>query len=184
MGFASDQHDPTSLLRLVAFLRSTTPGGAYIFAGAPSHWREGEGDADPDGRFHQLWRAVDCVSTCTARAHSGARAVQARVLTRELIWRVKISPWYVGRFASVEQADEWKNEMKRDVELLNAWDEHDGQVLGRSRGIDYAPVVVSRPPRIVLFVVSRRHSTLPTLLRYDPYPSSQGSPGSTSTRDR
>jgi hypothetical protein len=82
MGFASDNHDPTSLLRLVAFLRSTTPGGAYIFAGAPSHWREGEGDADPDGRFHQLWRAVDCVSA-VRRAHPPSGAVQARMLTRE-----------------------------------------------------------------------------------------------------
>ncbi len=62
MGFAHDQHDPVSLLRLIEWIRNVTPGGAYIFAGVPSHWRDGEGDADHNKKFFEVWQTVDCVS--------------------------------------------------------------------------------------------------------------------------
>jgi hypothetical protein len=62
MGFANDQHDPASLLSLIEWIRTVTPGGAYIFAGVPSHWRDSEEDADSDERFFEVWQAVDCVS--------------------------------------------------------------------------------------------------------------------------
>lgn len=62
MGMSHDQHDPASLLRLIKWIKEVTPGGAYIFAGMPSHWRTRDGDADAREEFAELWRNIDCVS--------------------------------------------------------------------------------------------------------------------------
>jgi len=63
MGMAHEKHDAPSLARLLEWIKDTTPQGAYIFAGSPSHWRTRDGDCDADPDFDRVWRKVDCVSS-------------------------------------------------------------------------------------------------------------------------
>lgn len=62
MGMKHEKHDPASLVRLLKWIQKITPGGVYIFAGTPSHWRTRDGDADADVAFDEVWQNVDCVS--------------------------------------------------------------------------------------------------------------------------
>jgi len=62
MGMAHEKHDVESLIRLLEWIKDTTPQGAYIFAGSPSHWRTRDGDCDADPNFDRVWQKVDCVS--------------------------------------------------------------------------------------------------------------------------
>lgn len=62
MGMSNDAHDVESLIRLVRWIKQVTPGGAYVFAGTPSHWRTRDGDCDTRPEFDALWAEVDCVS--------------------------------------------------------------------------------------------------------------------------
>lgn len=66
MGMSNDAHDVDSLIRLVRWIKQVTPGGAYVFAGTPSHWRTKDGDCDTRPEFDALWAEVDCVSPFSA----------------------------------------------------------------------------------------------------------------------
>lgn len=62
MGMSQEQHDVASLVRLIKWIKDVTPGGAYVFAGTPSHWRTRDGDCDTDPEFEEVWKVVDGVS--------------------------------------------------------------------------------------------------------------------------
>ncbi|KAJ9126229.1 hypothetical protein QFC24_001953 [Naganishia onofrii] len=106
MGMANDHHSPASLVRLMEWIQTVSPSGIYVFAGTPSHWRTRDGDCDPDPAFSEVWRKVQ-----------------------------NISPWYVGRFADVEGADEFRQRMAGDMRFLK--DEDAAHEIRR----DYTPVV-------------------------------------------
>lgn len=59
--------------------------------GTPTHWRTGEGDADRNSEFIQVWlNEFDA-----------------------------ISPWTIGRYSTEEEADNFaKTKMKGDLELI------------------------------------------------------------------
>ncbi|KAJ3809130.1 hypothetical protein F5876DRAFT_19019, partial [Lentinula aff. lateritia] len=111
-GFSKTRHDPDTIRAIVSFFRESTPGGVYIIAGVPTHWRTSDGDSNPNPAFLNLWlESFDA-----------------------------ISPWTVGRYRNEDDATRYSNEtMKADVELITAtnqiWP-------GPFRHVDYIPVVL------------------------------------------
>ncbi|KAJ8488759.1 hypothetical protein ONZ51_g3342 [Trametes cubensis] len=111
----SDAHHSPSMVRAVArFIRDNTPGGAYIMAGVPAHWRTSVMDADPDPEFVRVWlEEFDA-----------------------------ISPWTIGRYHDEESANRFEQEkIKGDVEFI---ERHNKQVESSQRTIrkiDYIPVI-------------------------------------------
>ncbi|KAF9261979.1 hypothetical protein L218DRAFT_945729 [Marasmius fiardii PR-910] len=90
-GFEGRNHTPALVRHVVESIRSMTPGGAYVMAGAPTYWRTATEDADRDPEFLDVW-----LNDFDA-----------------------ISPWMVGRLRNnqdVENFAEFK--MKQDIELL------------------------------------------------------------------
>lgn len=90
-GFDGRGHTPALVRAITQFFRNNTPGGVYIMAGTPTHWRTGEGDADRNPDFLQVWlNEFDA-----------------------------ISPWTVGRFSTEQEADNFaRTKMKSDLELI------------------------------------------------------------------
>ncbi|KAK7056928.1 hypothetical protein VNI00_002646 [Paramarasmius palmivorus] len=89
-GFAARNHDPDVVKVIVSYIRKTTPGGAYIIAGVPSHWRTSDGDADPNPEFLDLWlNEVDA-----------------------------ILPWTVGCYDDETQVNEYAERLEEDLRLL------------------------------------------------------------------
>ncbi|KIY43969.1 hypothetical protein FISHEDRAFT_22785, partial [Fistulina hepatica ATCC 64428] len=93
-GFHERNHTPELVARICEFIRANTPGGAYIVAGVPAHWRTAESDADRNSAFKEMW-----LSSFDA-----------------------ISPWTIGRYDTEAGADHFKEtKMKGDAELINEW---------------------------------------------------------------
>lgn len=115
-GFAERGHTPALVRDVVRALRALTPGGAlYVMAGAPAHWRTGQGDADPDPGFLDVWlNEFDA-----------------------------ISPWSVGRYADEDAADAFAREnVRKDMALLADGSRQRRGAGGMSaRKVDYVPVV-------------------------------------------
>lgn len=90
-GFDKAHHPPDVLRRIVRHLRSHTPGGAYIFAGTPTHWRLLRADSDPNPEWLDVWYGeVDA-----------------------------ISPWAVGRFHNEETiARFWEEKVRPDMKAV------------------------------------------------------------------
>lgn len=90
-GFDNSGHTPASVRAIANFFRSATPGGAYIMAGTPAHWRTAESDADRNPEFLDVWlNEFDA-----------------------------ISPWTVGRYGNEQEADDFaETKMKGDMELI------------------------------------------------------------------
>lgn len=90
-GFDNANHTPSIVRAITSFFRSATPGGAYIIAGTPAHWRTSESDADRNPEFVDVWlNEFDA-----------------------------ISPWTVGRYGNEGDADRFAEEkIKPDIELL------------------------------------------------------------------
>ncbi|KAF5338238.1 hypothetical protein D9758_012849 [Tetrapyrgos nigripes] len=99
-GFSDRGHTPELVRNIVRSIRSFTPGGAYIMAGAPTHWRKGEGDADPNPGFVDVYlNEFDC-----------------------------ISPWMVGRISKEEDSDHFLEHIQKpDMELLRKSHEEHGR---------------------------------------------------------
>ncbi|KXN86667.1 Mitogen-activated protein kinase kinase kinase ANP1 [Leucoagaricus sp. SymC.cos] len=57
MGFGSDGagHTPALVQSIAAMFRRITPGGIYIMAVVPAHWRTSDFDADPNPSFVDVW---------------------------------------------------------------------------------------------------------------------------------
>ncbi|KAG2361241.1 hypothetical protein BDR07DRAFT_1410155 [Suillus spraguei] len=90
-GFNHRNHSPQVVRSIVKFFRSSTPGGAYLMAGVPGHWRSSTSDSDPDPEFLRVW-------------------------TEEFD---ALSPWTVGRYGNEEEAERWGNEkVKQDFDFL------------------------------------------------------------------
>ncbi|KAL0565936.1 hypothetical protein V5O48_016081 [Marasmius crinis-equi] len=91
-GFANSSSDPQIIRAIVGYIRSTTPGGAYIVASTPTCWRTGDGDANSNPGFLDVWlNEFDA-----------------------------ISPWTVGAYNSEEEANAYaEGRMKEDIALLN-----------------------------------------------------------------
>ncbi|OSD05759.1 hypothetical protein PYCCODRAFT_1384775 [Trametes coccinea BRFM310] len=98
-GMSDAHHSPAMVRAVTRFIRDNTPGGAYIMAGVPAHWRTSVMDADPDREFVKVWlEDFDA-----------------------------ISPWTIGRYNSEEGADHFEQEkIKGDVELITQHNERQG----------------------------------------------------------
>ena len=91
LGFDNRGHTPALVRAITNYLRTVTPGGVYIMAGTPAHWRTAESDADRNPGFLDVW----------------------------LTEFDAISPWTVGRFTDEQGADHFaETRMKGDVELI------------------------------------------------------------------
>ncbi|THH17145.1 hypothetical protein EW146_g3615 [Bondarzewia mesenterica] len=99
-GFADSNHTPHQLRAITQFLRSTTPGGAYIMAGTPAHWRSSQSDADRNPEFVSTWmESFDA-----------------------------ISPWTVGRYSDQQSTDRFaEDRVKGDVEFIEKWEREKGR---------------------------------------------------------
>ena len=76
---------------IAGFFQSFTPGGVYLMAGTPGHWRTSTSDADRNPEFVQVW--TECFDA--------------------------ISPWTVGRYGNEEEADQWgQGRLKADADYL------------------------------------------------------------------
>ena len=97
----NDRHHTPELVRSIgAFFRSTTPGGVYLMAGVPGHWRTSTSDADRNPEFVPMWTDVFDA----------------------------ISPWTVGRYGNEEDADRWGEErVKPDADYLKKLGEETGK---------------------------------------------------------
>jgi hypothetical protein len=90
-GFNNRNHSPEVVRSIANFFRSSTPGGAYLMAGVPGHWRTSTSDSDRNPEFLRVW-------------------------TEEFD---ALSPWTVGRYGSEEDAERWgKEKVKPDFDLL------------------------------------------------------------------
>jgi hypothetical protein len=90
-GFNDRHHSPDLVRAITTFFRSSTPGGVYLVAGTPGHWRTSTSDADRNPGFLQVW--TECFDA--------------------------ICPWTVGRYGNEEEADRWGQErVKADAEYL------------------------------------------------------------------
>ncbi|KAG2361877.1 hypothetical protein BDR07DRAFT_1461174 [Suillus spraguei] len=90
-GFNGRNHSPEVVRSITNFFRSSTPGGAYLMAGVPGHWRTSVSDSDPDPEFLRVW-------------------------TEEFD---ALSPWTVGRYGNEEDAERWGSEkVKQDFDFL------------------------------------------------------------------
>lgn len=90
-GFSGRGHDPNVVRDIVRHLKTVTPGGAYVMAGAPTHWQTLTGDADPNPAFLDVWyHEFDA-----------------------------ISPWTIGRYNNEDAADRFVVEkVRKDMEAL------------------------------------------------------------------
>ncbi|KAH0590020.1 hypothetical protein H2248_000198 [Termitomyces sp. 'cryptogamus'] len=90
-GFENAGHTPALVRAITTYIRNVTPGGAYIMAGTPAHWRTATSDADRNPEFLDVWlNEFDA-----------------------------ISPWTVGRYGNEKEADNFaETKMKGDVELI------------------------------------------------------------------
>lgn len=90
-GFDNAGHTPALVRAITNFFRSSTPGGVYLFAGTPAHWRTAESDADRNSEFLDVWlNEFDA-----------------------------ISPWTVGRYKNEQDAFQFaESKMKGDMELI------------------------------------------------------------------
>jgi hypothetical protein len=90
-GLESSNHSPAVVAAVLTFLRQNTPGGTYLIAGTPAHWRTSSRDADRNPAFLDVWlNEFDA-----------------------------ISPQSVGHFSDERGADAFaKDVLKPDVELL------------------------------------------------------------------
>ncbi|KAK7019734.1 hypothetical protein VNI00_017974 [Paramarasmius palmivorus] len=90
-GFNERHHTPDVVKSITNFIRQNTPGGAYIMAGTPTHWRTATEDADRNPEFLDVWlNEFDA-----------------------------ISPWMVGRLRNNVDVDTFADyTMKFDIELL------------------------------------------------------------------
>ncbi|KAH7923764.1 hypothetical protein BV22DRAFT_1196461 [Leucogyrophana mollusca] len=99
-GFNDRNHSPAVVRAIVSFFRSATPGGVYIVAGTPAHWRTSVSDADRNPEFVDVWlNEFDA-----------------------------ICPWTVGRYGNEDDADRFAEEkIKGDVDLLKKRAEEGGK---------------------------------------------------------
>ena len=113
-GFADTRHQPQTIRNVANYIRNNTPGGAYVIAGVPAHWRTSNSDADTNPEFVNVWlEEFDA-----------------------------ISPWTIGRYNSLEGADRFAEEkIKGDLELNNKRNELFEAGTSGKRKIDYMPVV-------------------------------------------
>lgn len=113
-GFSGSGHDPAVVRAITSFVRNNTPGGAYIMAGTPAYWRTSDNDADTNPEFRNTWlEEFDA-----------------------------ISPWTIGRYRSMDEADQFdQRNIKGDVELIRQRNEEAQMGQPERRHIDYIPVI-------------------------------------------
>ena len=93
-GFHERNHSPELVRAVTSFFRNSMPGGAYIMAGAPTHWRTSDSDADRNPAFVNAW--MDCFDA--------------------------ISPWTVGRYSDQASADAFAaDRIQGDVKFIGGW---------------------------------------------------------------
>ncbi|KAF8878452.1 hypothetical protein BD779DRAFT_1628560, partial [Infundibulicybe gibba] len=90
-GFDNAGHTPALLRSITAYFRSMTPGGIYLMAGTPAHWRTAESDADRNPELLDVWlNEFDA-----------------------------ISPWTVGRYRTEDDVNAFADtKMKGDMDLI------------------------------------------------------------------
>jgi hypothetical protein len=112
-GFSDREYTPYTIWSITQFFRQYTPGGAYLIAGVPAHWRTSKMDAHANPEFVGLFlNEFDA-----------------------------ISPWTIGRYNDEESADRFAEEkIKGDVELIRQRNQAAEQA-GSPKRVDYIPVV-------------------------------------------
>jgi len=90
-GFENAGHTPALVRSITHFFRTATPGGVYLMAGTPTHWRTSDGDADRHPEFVDVWlNEFDA-----------------------------ISPWTIGRYNTEDEADHFAaTKMQGDIDLI------------------------------------------------------------------
>lgn len=95
MGLGDGKHppeNPEDALRIVKWFKSDAPPAYRVtyIGGTPARWRTLQGDAAKDPGWTKAYRAMDVVQ-----------------------------PWTIGRYRSIEQADDWrKNQLEPDLAEL------------------------------------------------------------------
>lgn len=90
-GFGDSRHTPGLVRSIASYLNSSNPGGVYLMAGVPAHWRTSTGDADRNPDFVNVW--LDCFDA--------------------------ISPWTIGRYGNAAEADNFAQEkIAGDMRLI------------------------------------------------------------------
>ncbi|KAH9964609.1 hypothetical protein BC827DRAFT_1265868 [Russula dissimulans] len=99
-GFEDRRHTPAQVRAVTSFFRNSTPGGAYLMAGTPTHWRTSDSDADKNPEFVNTWlESFDA-----------------------------ISPWTVGRYSDQAGADAFaEDRLKGDVTFIGNWTKSRGR---------------------------------------------------------
>ncbi|TFL06673.1 hypothetical protein BDV98DRAFT_498951 [Pterulicium gracile] len=91
LGTSKSGHTPELVHRLAQFFRQSTPGGVYLIAGTPAHWRTSNNDADPNPALVNVY--LDNFDM--------------------------ISPWTVRQYVTLKEVDQFSETVvKGDVELL------------------------------------------------------------------
>ncbi|KAF9654233.1 hypothetical protein BDM02DRAFT_3085568 [Thelephora ganbajun] len=81
-GFEDSRHTPGLVRSIASYINSSHPGGVYLMAGVPAHWRTSTGDADRNPDFVDVWlNSFDA-----------------------------ISPWTIGRYGNIVDADKFAEE--------------------------------------------------------------------------
>jgi hypothetical protein len=65
LGFSGRPITPAATLETMRALQAATPGGLTFLGGVPTNWRTGDGDAEPGGAWHPVFRALGVVSPWT-----------------------------------------------------------------------------------------------------------------------
>jgi hypothetical protein len=77
-GLESSNHSPAIVAAIAAFFRQNTPGGAYLIAGTPAHWRTSSRDADRNPAFLDVWlNEFDAISPQSVGHFSDEREADA-----------------------------------------------------------------------------------------------------------
>lgn len=126
-GMSGSGHDPATIRACTAFIRNNTPGGAYIIGGTPAYWRTSDNDADTNPEFLNVWlEEFDA-----------------------------ISPWTIGRFGSLEDADRYAERVvKGDLELIRKRNEEAEGGMPNRRHIDFLPVIFPGGSVSLQFVIT------------------------------
>jgi hypothetical protein len=94
LGLEGRNHTPDQVRKLTSFFKNSTPGGAYLMAGAPAYWRTSDSDADRNPEFVNTW--LECFDA--------------------------ISPWTVGRYSDQASADAFaEDRIQGDVKFIARW---------------------------------------------------------------
>jgi hypothetical protein len=131
-GFSDREYTIHQVRGIISFFRTQTPGGIYIVAGVPAHWRTSTMDAISDPEFVH-------VRTYISMFTRNSLNLSLQLWLNEVD---VISPWSVGRYNDEAGADAFAEEkIKGDLEAIKKQNE-ENERNGSGKKLDYMPVVL------------------------------------------